>query len=67
MKIISAFGLIAFALVLFVCCPLALIWSINTLFNTHIGYGFINWIAAAILYYSFSRPSAPVSVTKTKI
>ena len=47
------------ALVLMIICcvicataigPLAIIWALNTLFNTHIEYSFENWVAVIILY-----------------
>jgi len=56
MKLISAFGLIVFAVFLFISCPIGLIWALNILFNFHISFNIETWLAAAILYYSFSRP-----------
>jgi hypothetical protein len=56
MKFISAFSLIIFAVILFIACPLALIWALNTLFGLHITYSITSWLAAAIIYYSFTRP-----------
>jgi len=53
---ISGLGLIAFAVILFITCPIALIWAINTLFSLHICINIETWFAAAMLYYSFSRP-----------
>jgi uncharacterized membrane protein YphA (DoxX/SURF4 family) len=53
-QIITGLSLITFALVLFIICPFALIWAINTLFATHIAYNFVNWLAASVLYYSFA-------------
>jgi hypothetical protein len=66
MKFISMTGLIVFALLLSIFCPLAFIWAVNTLFSIHIAYNFVNWLAAAILYYSFSRPGRFSSSNKNK-
>jgi len=63
MKIASAIGLIIFAIVLFIACPLGLIWALNTLFSLHIPFTIPTWSAAAVLYYSFSR-SGRFNVTK---
>jgi len=56
MKFISGLGLIAFAIFLFIICPIALIAAINTLFSFCIPYTVKTWFASAMLYYSFSRP-----------
>jgi hypothetical protein len=66
MKFISAFGLIAFALILFIACPFILIWSLNVLFNLHIQYTFTTWLAAGVFYYSFSRPGRFTTSTNKK-
>jgi len=64
MKYISGLGLIAFAIFLFIICPIALIAAINTLFNFHIPYTVETWFASAMLYYSFSRPGRFISTEK---
>jgi hypothetical protein len=64
MKYASAFGLIAFAICLFIACPIALIWAINILFNFHISINVQTWFASAILYYSFSRPGRFINTDK---
>ena len=56
MKYVSAFGLIIFAILLFIACPIALIWAINILFSFHIPINIETWFASGMLYYSFSRP-----------
>jgi len=37
--------------------PLALIWSVNTLFNTGIEYTFFTWLAALLLAGLFGKTS----------
>jgi cobalamin biosynthesis protein CobD/CbiB len=58
MKLAPLLSIVAFAAVLFVICPLALIWAINTLFSQHIPFTIATWFAAAILFYSFSIRSS---------
>jgi hypothetical protein len=41
--------LIVFAICVIIFGPLALIWSVNTLFGLTIEYGFFQWLAAAVL------------------
>jgi hypothetical protein len=64
MKLITAIALIFFATFLFVACPLALIGSLNVLFNLHIPYNVSTWFASALLYYSFSRPGRFINKEK---
>ena len=66
MKLIAGLSIILIAIALFICCPIALIWTLNTLFNLHIPITFGTWLASAVLFYSFSRQSNPVSVSKKK-
>ena len=66
MKLLAGLTLIALAIVLFICCPIALIWALNTLFTLHIPLNFGTWLAAAVLFYSFSRPSSSFSSFKSK-
>lgn len=42
--------------------PLAFIWSLNTLFNLSIAYGFKQWVAACFI--SFLIGSRSVNVSK---
>ena len=44
-----AMFLILVAIVAIIFGPLALIWSINTLFGLTIEYGFLQWLAAFVL------------------
>lgn len=37
------------ALIAAILSPLALIWSLNTLFSLNIAFGFFEWLAALIL------------------
>ena len=39
--------------------PLALIWSINTLFNLKIAYTFLNWVASFFLIAVFAPKNYP--------
>lgn len=47
-------------ILLFLCIiiilPLAIVWSMNTLFTLGISYGFREWIATAILIQSIGQP-----------
>jgi membrane protein implicated in regulation of membrane protease activity len=63
-QIIAGIGLFVLAAVLFIVCPIALIWALNTLFSLHIPLNFVTWLASAVLYYSFSRPGNGISVNK---
>ncbi len=47
-------------LVLLVCVPLLLIWSLNTLFGLGIGYSLKTWLAMMILSAPFVRPQVKV-------
>lgn len=47
-----------------VLVPLALIWSVNTLFATEIAYTFKTWAAAAVLYTVLYSAVKPHSVSK---
>ena len=40
--------MIFISVVLVVCAPLALIWSLNTLFTLGIEYTFLTWLAALV-------------------
>lgn len=51
----SMAAVIILAIALFILVPFAFIWSLNTLFNTHIAFTFATWLAAALLYYLFSQ------------
>ena len=44
-----AMFLILVAIITIIFGPLALIWSINTLFGLTIEYGFLQWLAALVL------------------
>ena len=54
--------LVIIALVIFM--PLAVIWSLNTLFGMGIAYTFTNWVAMVILTTTFGK--ANVKVNKDK-
>lgn len=38
-------GLVLLIVAIFIALPFAVIWSLNTLFNTGIAYGFYEWLA----------------------
>jgi hypothetical protein len=63
---ISGLGLIALAIFLFIACPVALIWAVDTLFVLHIPINIETWFASAMLYYSFSRPGRFINNNKDK-
>jgi hypothetical protein len=46
-----------FATIIIFSVPHAIIWALNTLFHTNIGYGFCEWLSVLILCAAFSRPS----------
>jgi len=56
-QFISLSIIIVIAFAIFIVCPYALIWALNTLFNLHIPHTLSTWLAAAVIFYSFSRPS----------
>lgn len=41
--------LVLLLLVILALAPLAVIWSLNTLFGLSIGFTFINWLATVVL------------------
>jgi len=62
---LRCFTIILLALALFVIMPFALLWSINTLFCTHLAYSFTTWLAIVILY-SCLIGNKTVSIKDTK-
>lgn len=50
-RIVGLLVAILLSSVITIFIPFGLIWAVNTLFNQHIGYTFINWLAAALLYF----------------
>jgi len=53
--------LVLLVVVLAVLSPLALVWSINTLFGTTIAYGFWEWLAALVLLSFFQSKNVAAS------
>lgn len=44
------FWIILLFVILLLCGPLAVIWSLNTLFGLGIAYTWSTWLAAAVLF-----------------
>lgn len=42
-------GMIALGLLVLIFAPLAIIWSLNTLFSLQIAYNFWSWLAVVIM------------------
>ena len=66
MKALLGLGVIAFVALLIgliALWPLAIIWSLNTLFSQGIAYTFSNWLAALVLLTLFG--SAKVTSSKS--
>lgn len=57
------FFVIGLIVALIIFMPLAVIWSINTLFGMGIDYSFLNWLAILILG-SFIRATPTVTTTR---
>ena len=41
--------IVIFALIMLFVSPILFIWSLNTLFELNIAYGFLEWLAALLL------------------
>lgn len=54
--------LVILVVVLAVLSPLALVWSINTLFGTAIAYGFWEWLAALVLLSFFQAKGVVTNI-----
>jgi cobalamin biosynthesis protein CobD/CbiB len=52
-KFIGLFAAGTIVLIISSLVPFGFIWSLNTLFNFHIEYSFINWLAMSFIYFAW--------------
>lgn len=56
-----AWMIIGALIVLIIFAPLAVIWSLNTLFGLGIAYTFTNWLAMVILTGTFGKANVKIN------
>jgi hypothetical protein len=61
MKLLDLLFFAVFLGILLTFTPLALIWSMNTLFNVSIGYTLKNWFAALVIISILNSGRAGIS------